>query len=172
MLTLEKLSNAVVVRDLVGQRDRDAVALVGPDRQRLALGAVGERARPCPGPGRRSCPSWSTKVGVRWIGLRDRDDVVGALGATRRAQPVLALGPGIWTRAVHGLARRPRRARARPVWPSGVNGGRSPMWVRSSGYAGRPLTGLNRMAGRLPTMCPRRSASRLGCPGKTMGESV
>src|ERR671932_1480551 len=53
-----------------------------------------------------------------------------------------------------------------PEWPLGANGGRSPGCARSSGKAGRPLVGLNRMAGRVAVGCaPNQSRSAIIEPG-------
>src|SRR3954451_6779447 len=117
-----------------------------------------------------SFPSGSLTVGVRWIVLPIATTLYfrtwrpdGQRPSARRAYGLVAPAAAGW------LAVLPRYGV--PVWPPPVNGGRSPMFARSSGYAGLPLAGSKRIAGRPAVTCPASTGSRLGWLGHLRTES-
>ena len=130
--------------------------------------ACGRRARrPCPRRGRRSCLSGRSRA---WRGVDlDRqliaDDVERGAPARSAGQRPSGRGRRTGSRAgsgrgVGGLAEE-RRAGV-PV--AAANGGRWPKCGRSSGKAGRPLTGLKRISGRSADEAVAGSAP--GWPGR------
>src|SRR3954471_24566542 len=108
----------------------------------------------------KSLPFGSVNVGVRGIAFAIETMLYVRSLRLSGQRPSFRPAYGSVTEVLRWDAFAPRYGV--PVWPEPVNGGRMPIVVRSSGYAGRPLRGLNRIVGRFSTTRPLSTSSRLG----------
>src|SRR4051794_4659551 len=166
--TLENLSNA----EASGISFVKVIATQSPSLARIAngsdlAGSAYVAALSCART--KSLPSGSTKLGVRWIDLPIATTLQVRSLRPAGHRPSVRFANGSVELVAAWAALLPRYGD--PLWPTAVNGGRFPMLARNIGYAGLPLLGSNKTAGRSPTRCPASTASRLGWPGMTCTES-